>query len=218
MAKRTRGSGLKADLDFPPGSTDYSVEDVCRLQLEAAVNEYTFHLNAVAAHLLASASHDVMRGHAKRSNLTLRIDVHTKLRASFGDDAVPMIDALKGPYNSLKHANGSDVAVTLHHSFAELICLQAVQEFGSLFGYVSPKMLFFALWVNVVNEQLRKAQSEKICSMFPAAMKSGKRKTQIADLRRWIKSVDRKPNPYPGDLAKLSTDLIWKAAERNSRP
>lgn len=196
-----------ASAEHAEGSVTLTTEEICRTHIEAAIFEYAHRQTIAPCHLLASAAHDLMRGYAKRHKLKLRADLHSTVRDLLGDKAKDVIDQLKLPYNSVKHfINDSDAAVTMHPSFVELTLLQALLEFGSLFGALTPNMVVFATWVHLVHPRIQTKYGVAAGSLLPSALTGTTRHDQLTDVRRMIDEHDDGIDWK----AALSTKGLWK--------
>lgn len=183
----------QAKVEPSEGSVTYSVEDIVRSEIEGAVVAIVRHLNYVAAHVLASAAFEVMRGHAKRHDLPLRADIFQDLKECFGAaEAKPYIDTLNQPYNAMKHSQGTDGA-TIHPHYVELITAQACKEFGAMFGFMTPRMAIYVGWSNVVHERLRKTQPQAVVDAFASAALGGSRADQLREAREQFDVIDGEP-------------------------
>ncbi len=206
-----RSKKPRFELTLPSGAVDYSTEDVCRAHLEGAIELYAYHRNPVAAYLLANAAHDVMRGYAKNRKMPLRVDVVARISQRYGDDAKEMIDALKAPYNSVKHSNLTEgtPAVTLHHVLVEFTLLQACQEFGSIFGFGPLKMLVFVGWVVSARKDDIKMKTKIEKSMYSEGIATKSMEEQLLELQERLDEVADDPNMFGPERDALSTADVW---------
>ncbi|WP_267347106.1 hypothetical protein [Sphingomonas sp. GM_Shp_2] len=196
----------------PEGSISFTVDAMCRSEIEAAIDALVINENLVAAHVLASAAHDVMRGHAKRIGADLRADMLSILKPLVPGREKAFIDTMLKPYNAMKHSNASDVAVTVHPSLTEAILFCATQEFGSLFKYLSGKMVLFVAWYTAVEPSLRDRAGNKpefLLEAFPSAAKAGSREEKRADLRALLLQHMIDPSPLRDYRDTHSTDGLW---------
>lgn len=196
-------------LDHPEGSVSYSVEEVCKLELDAATTQYVRYQNDVAAHLCASAAHDVMRGHAQRVKITLKADTESSIRKVFGEESDKLIYAIKHPYNSLKHSNDSKIAVTFHPDLVEMTVLQACQEFAWTFGYLTPKMLVYALWIQVANAKLRESVPAAVLKMFESATLEATLFERLTEARAIFDQIESHPEEYANYQESFSIVGKW---------
>jgi hypothetical protein len=199
--------------DHPEGSLDFSVDTVCRNEIEAAIDALVIAENLIAAHVLASAAHDVMRGHANRVGRDLRADMPTILKPLVPGREKAFVDALHYPYNSMKHSNSSDVAVTVHRSLVEATVFCATQEYGSLFGHLSGKMVLFVAWYTAVQPSLQDmngAKPEFLLNAFPSAACSGPRSLQMKELRALLVQLIVEPERLTDVPNQHSTDGMWE--------
>lgn len=121
-------------LPDPLGSIAFSVEEVCKAEIDAAIDSFVLSENLIAAHVLASAAYDVMRGHATRLGFSLRADLHANMaRLSSHQDKI-VLDTMAYFYNSMKHSTSSEIAVNIHPTIVESTLYCAAQEHGSLFN------------------------------------------------------------------------------------
>lgn len=180
---KRRGEGFSD----PEGSVGFSVSSACRLEIEAAIDLLVIDENLIAAHLLASAAHDVMRGHARRVGAAPRLDMASILRPLFPGHEKAFADYLLRPYNAMKHSLDSDVAVTVHPSWVEATVFLATQQFGSLFDHLSGKMVLFIAWFTAVHPTLRQDNGGQVLlDRFPAASGTGPRSQQMTDPRKLL--------------------------------
>lgn len=196
----------------PEGSRSFAVDEVCRSEIEAAIDAYAINENLVAAHVLASAAHDVMRGHAKRIGADLRADMLSILKPLVPGREKMFIDTMLKPYNAMKHSNASEVAAKVHPSLTEAILFCATQEFGSLFKYLSGKMVLFIAWYTTVQPSLRDRDGNKqafLLNAFPSAAGPGPRSLQMAELRALLVQQIVDPASLPDYHARHSTDGLW---------
>lgn len=182
--------------DHPKGSVSFSTEEVCLHELEAAVSVYARHYNFIAGHLLASAAHDVMRGYGKREGKPLRADHVAVIGSLYDDERKAVVDALMLGYNSIKHSNGSEVAVTIHPDFASITISQACQEFGWMFGYLTPVMAMYVMWAFVAHPPLRSVAPEAASKLFPSALLDVELSEKLGELKRILAGIDERPEEY----------------------
>lgn len=128
MARRSKR------LPDPEGSIAFTVEELCKAEIDAAIDSFVLNSNLIAAHVLASAAHDVMRGHALRVGLSLRADLHANMAQLSSHEHKTVIDTMAHFYNSMKHSNSSGVAVNIHPAIVESTLYCAAQEHGWLFN------------------------------------------------------------------------------------
>ncbi|MEG3162738.1 hypothetical protein U1763_19735 [Sphingomonas sp. LB2R24] len=198
--------------DRPEGSLDFSVDTVCRNEIEAAIDALVIDENLIAAHVLASAAHDVMRGHADRVGRDLKADMLTILKPLVPGREKSLIDALLAPYNAMKHSNSSDVAVTVHPSLVEATLFCSTQEYGSLFGHLSGKMVFYVAWYTAVQPSLRGVNGTKpkfLTTAFPSASGPGPRSLQMKELREVLVQLILEPERLTDAVSRYSTDGLW---------
>lgn len=203
-------------LDDPEGSIGFSVEEVCRGEIEAAIDALIISDNLVAAHVLASAAHDVMRGHATRKGLDLRADMLAILKPLVPGREKVFVDTMLRPYNSMKHSNSSSVAATVHPSFVEATLFCATQEYGSLFGHLSARMVFYVAWYTAVQPSLRDksgAKPEFLLKAFPSAGVPGTRVEQRAEIRDVLLDLIKDPHAVADWQDRYSTDGLWDGGE-----
>lgn len=209
----TRCKGVLPD---PEGSVSFAVDAMCRGEIEAAIDVLVIDENLVAAHVLASAAHEVMRGHAKRIGADLRADMLSILKPLVPGREKMFIDTMLKPYNAMKHSTASDVAVTVHPSLVEATLFCAMQEFGSLFGYLSGKMVLFVAWYTAVQPSLRDRDGNKpkfLLDAFPAAAELGSRARQMGDLRSLLVQHIVDPAALPDFRNPHSTAGLWGSTE-----
>lgn len=182
----------KAGGEHPEGSITFAPEQICRDELDAAIVVFINDLNYVAAHVLAQAAHEVMRGYAKRNQLPLRADINTVLREALGDDAKDVIDVFNAPYNAMKHFNGDDAAKT-HPHLIELRLMEACKEYGQLFGHMTPKMALYIGWCMAVTPRLRASLEPTLITAFKSATVEGSRSHQLKEARSILASFGQHP-------------------------
>lgn len=197
----------KVELEQPAGSVSFSPEEVCRLELEAAIEVLATSYNIVATHVLASSAHDVMRGHAARHRKPLRADMRETLKGLRREDSRTVVDALSHAFNSMKHSNPGPIQV--HPVFIELTLYNACLEFGSLFGFVTPNMTFYLLWALVAHQPLGMVAPDQAKQLFPSAMKRDARLDQLTELRAHLADIRAFPDHYGNMREDLSTAHLW---------
>jgi len=198
----------------PEGSFEFTVPELCRSELDAAIDVLVQRGNLIATHVLASAAHDVMRGYATREGLELRADMPTIFGRLAPAKRDRLVDAIFHPYNSMKHSNSSDVAVAVHPDLVDATLFCATQEYGSLFGHLSPKMVCYIAWFTVVKPSLRASSGEGLSSilqMFPSALAESERPDQLLELKELLREIDENPERYIDYQAAFATAEMWGA-------
>lgn len=210
MARRSKR------LPDPEGSIAFTVEEMCKAEIDAAIDSFVLSRNLIASHVLASAAHDVMRGHASRVGASLRADLSANMARLSSHQNKIVLDTMAHFYNSMKHSNSNEVAVTIHPTIVESTIYCAAQEHGWLFKKLSARMVTFIAWFTVVKPALLDENGNKpsvLVNAFPSALLQAPRSEQMKELKQAIaKIMEDSGGPEQSQDAFDVSDL-WSPAD-----
>lgn len=129
-----------------PEDTIFSAEEVCRNEIDGAIDLLGRYGNYPAAHLLSSAAHANICAIAKKHDITLNHDLSALIRKYDQSKEAAIMRIFLSPYNSLKHIGSKDSKAFFKLEYAELMVHVAAQDFFQLFGTITPRMVIYSAW------------------------------------------------------------------------
>lgn len=143
MRRKTRAPAIN------PSEEDviFSAEEVCRSEIEGAIDLLGRFENYPAAHLLSSAAHSNLRAIAKKEGISLKHDLSALVRAYDPKKESAIMKVFLAPYNGLKHIGSLSSQVFFKLEYVEITLHLAAVDYQQMFGKTTPKMAVYGAWV-----------------------------------------------------------------------
>ncbi|SFT57787.1 hypothetical protein [Mesorhizobium sp. YR577] len=187
-----------------PGDLSLGVEEICRAEIDGAIDLLIRHYNLAAAHVLLSAAQANIRNVATREGKLLPNDPARHLNDHDPEFAREVSPLLALPYNALKHASGDRTSrITLQPELVELLLLIAVNDFVAIFGKLSARMMLYRHWAHPRYPDLFDYEDALGAPSEPLNSVSGDIEVALAKARMILHDFDLDSTRYESAAAEL---------------
>ncbi|MEG8028974.1 hypothetical protein [Sphingomonas aerolata] len=143
MRRKTRAEPITPSA----ADTIFNAEEVCRSEIEGAIDLLGRFGNYPAAHLLSAAAHSNLRAIAKKEGVALKHDLSALVRAYAPKRESAVMNVFLAPYNGLKHIGSLSSEVFFKLEYVEITLHLAAVDYQQMFAKMTPKMAVYGAWV-----------------------------------------------------------------------